>query len=144
MYSCGLLIHGFATVGRPTRYLLYSKSVRTRDHNPQLHAGDDEWSVINGERGSGISAQAARHDDDDLFLILIIPFYYNETICLQSFGLSYSFPLLVIFKVIKLTHRWNHNMCYFFGSKWIYEGMKKYFPDLPNWNLTIRCSLVAL
>ena len=36
----------------------------------------------NGERRSGISAQAARHDDDDIYIILLIPCLVAKAACL--------------------------------------------------------------
>ena len=56
--------HGCARVGRPAR--TYSNYVRTQDVT--LKTCRRRWMIgRNGERGSRISALAARHDDDDSF-----------------------------------------------------------------------------
>ena len=53
----------------------YSRSVRIRDI--AIRTSQKRWTIgMSGERGSGISVLAARHDDDDEMMItaLIIIF----------------------------------------------------------------------
>ena len=60
--------YGRAKAGRPAR--TYSSSVRTR--NVALKTYQRRWTIgRSGERGSGISVLAARHDDDDDDICLI-------------------------------------------------------------------------
>ena len=67
MYSCGPL-HMDVQEWDDQHELTYSSYVRTRDVT--LKTCRRRWMIgRNGERRSGISAQAARHDDDDDVLI---------------------------------------------------------------------------
>ena len=65
MYSCGPP-HMDVQEWDDQHELTYSSYVRTRD--VALKTCRRRWMIgRNGERRSGISAQAARHDDDDIY-----------------------------------------------------------------------------
>ena len=69
-----------------------------------------DWGMIelDGERESGKSMLSARLDDDD---------DDNLQIC----GIKYSYLILIIFKQIYLTHRWDTNRYYHSESNWTWE-----------------------
>ena len=65
--------YGQAKAGRPARTYILSY-VRTQDVT--LKTCQRRWMIgRSGERGSGISVLAARHDDDDGFLYLVYSFH---------------------------------------------------------------------
>ena len=72
-------IYGRAKAGRLAG--TYSSYVRIQD--VALETCRRRWTIgRSGERGPGISVQAARHDDDDFYQIRII--FFLLTICLHT------------------------------------------------------------
>ena len=86
MYSCGPPLMD-VQVWDDQHELTYSSYVRTRV--VILKTCRRRWVIgRNGERRSGISAQTARHDDDDIYIyIYIYTLFLQETLYLNFFSI---------------------------------------------------------
>ena len=80
------------------REYTYSSYVRIRD--VALKTCQSRWMIgRSGERGSGISLLAARHDDDDIYIYIyinIITLVFLKIFCTQLCFIKYSYLIWVI------------------------------------------------
>ena len=139
MYSCGPP-HMDVQEWDDQHELTYSNYVRTQDVTLKTCR---RWWMIgrNGERGSGISALAARHDDDDSCLFYYISSFMKSIVCMW---LSKNFSCLHL----NLSSGYLLEVCFFYLRRWLYiyiyvyiyiyiGGSLNKFPDFFVWALLL-------
>ena len=128
MYSCGpphMDVQEWDDQHEPT----YSNYVRTQDVT--LKTCRRRWMIgRNGERGSGISALAAWHDDDDDIYIYICIYIYITWWCLWPWVSCFSYLLdICLMKAYSMktrvtdttmSHTQTHTHIYIYIYKYIY------------------------
>ena len=128
MYSCGPP-HMYVQKQDDQHELTYSNYVRTQD--VILKTCRRRWMIErNGERGSGISALAARHDDDDYKFILVTMTFIRWRFYICASNIIWT--LLFCFRLYK-----EKNI--FFQSRYLYMlilsvALFFYFRKFVNYN----------